>query len=211
MDRQEYLRPIQTAPGRGLTVGTRFRVSAVTLGVIFAVFLGAPSALFPVIAQELTLIPDPDAAAACGPESEIALERVVRVRDSDADPWLGEDFFASTGPDGRIYATSFDGSPGVISVVDDAGNREATWGREGEGPGEGRWVRPPAFGPGDTAYAYDPLLGRVTLWTPEGVRADREGTATPSGFERPRIGKPHHVGSPEHTRGSRPPRTHLRS
>ena len=93
------------------------------------------------------------------------LEHIGIIADSDDDPWMGEDIFVSQDRHGRFYATSFDASPGVVSVIDRSGQRVDRFGRQGEGPGEGRWVRPPAFR-GDTAYVYDPMLGRMTVWSP---------------------------------------------
>jgi len=105
------------------------------------------------------------AAVPC-PECRIVVDTLLHL-DGAAHPWLAQRMFISMDSRGRHHLTSHGISRGEIAVVDRSGRRVATYGRAGEGPGEGRLLTSPYFGPGDTAFVYDTQLRRFAVWTPE--------------------------------------------
>ena len=53
-----------------------------------------------------------------------------------------------------------------ITVLDPGGKVVRAWGRRGRGPGEFRGVRSVQILPGDSVLAYDPSLGRISVFAP---------------------------------------------
>lgn len=70
-------------------------------------------------------------------------------------------------PDGRILVAN--GSTGEIRVFDEAGRHEASWGREGEGPGEFTGLVTLAAWAGDSILAWDFAQNRMTTWDLDGT------------------------------------------
>lgn len=75
--------------------------------------------------------------------------------------------------DGRILVAN--GGTSEVRVFDRSGVHEATWGREGEGPGEFTVLTDLSLWPGDSVMAWDFSLNRLTIFDLEGhaVRTQR--------------------------------------
>lgn len=70
-------------------------------------------------------------------------------------------------PDGRIVVAN--SGTNEIRVFDDAGIHQATWGREGEGPGEFTGLRGVGRWPGDSVVAWDNPTGAVSVFDAAGA------------------------------------------
>lgn len=84
--------------------------------------------------------------------------------------------------DGSIVVAEAGGSE--IRLFSPKGAHVRTLGREGDGPGEFRWLGQVAVLPGDSLWAYDFGQGRVTVFDPDGVVA-RTATLDAGSAPRP--------------------------
>lgn len=122
------------------------------------------------------------------PVWSVAGDPVVIIGDAEGQP--GHDLFGVRGggvlSDGRIVVA--DGTSAQLRVFSPGGELVARIGRKGRGPGEFEallWLQ--VVG-GDTVYAYDYGLRRVSVFTSEGALAKSYGIAPPTeaGFPEPR-------------------------
>jgi len=134
--------------------------------------------LFPAAlsAQEVVEIPD---APLC-PTCEIVLDSVV-VLDGRRGDYVGEPLALGRLRDGRWLLSTLH-APERIAVFDPTGRIRRTVGREGEGPGEYRFIRFIRVGPDDTVRVYDADLGRLSILSPtlEFVRSQYMSAASRS-------------------------------
>lgn len=84
--------------------------------------------------------------------------------------------------DGRIYVA--DGMAQQIHVFDAEGRRLPSLGRRGSGPGEFQGVVSVVAGRGDTLYAFDAALQRITAFAPGDRRVAYSVSVPASGRER---------------------------
>jgi hypothetical protein len=130
--------------------------------VTVLVLFGCLAIAAPLYAQTVRVIP---AAASCA-DCSIELELVLTVAEPDA-PWLGDRTQFSRDSRGYYYAADFFINPGVVTVVDPGGRASSAFGGAGEGPREGRGTLAPYFDHADTAYVYDFMLSRFSVWAPD--------------------------------------------
>ena len=115
----------------------------------------------PGFAQAVVTIPSEPDCAAC----TIELEHVFAIQ--DAEPfWLGGTLTLVRDSQGRYHATSLTVTPGEIHVLNSRGQWIRSYGRQGRGPGEGIMTFAPVAFNVDTAYVYDIMLRRYSVWSP---------------------------------------------
>ena len=102
-------------------------------------------------------------------------EQVIRSGEDDASAVLYDVRDVELLPQGRIAVAN--GSGNEILVFDSSGDRVATWGGTGDGPGEFRSLDWLAFLPPDTLAAGDRSLRRITVFNSAGQYVRSFGTA----------------------------------
>jgi hypothetical protein len=103
---------------------------------------------------------------------------------AEAEPVLSQVTGACRRPDGAIVVAS--SGTQRLEVFGGDGRHLRSIGRGGEGPGEFRSIFHLACLPGDTVAAWDPLLGRLSVFGPDGGYA-RGTTPGPLGSPFPRV------------------------
>lgn len=103
----------------------------------------------------------------------LTLRPVATLGDQVGSGILSDDAQVSMGPSGRFYVADRVTAPGHLLVYDSSGAFLTHIGREGEGPGEYLFPRPPWFS-GEEMHVFDPLSSRWTVLTLDGeVRETR--------------------------------------
>jgi hypothetical protein len=120
--------------------------------------------------QEVVVIPD---EVSC-PECQIDVEMVFELGGPGDTTNIGHTYFLPMDSKGRVYFQSVY-FPGSIAVFDRQGEHIHTIGREGEGPGEFRSWAALFTSPGDSLFAFDSGLYRLSVFSPdfEFVRSGR--------------------------------------
>jgi hypothetical protein len=166
-DRQRHLSgvtdPVRRAQPHSKLTHLSASLVIASVGFWHAVSTAAAPFNSPAGAQTIRKVSAKPSCTSCS----IVLKSVAEVADHDRDAWLGDQVQFTTNSRMKLYATSPFMEPGVVRSLDERGITVARFGRAGGGPGEGRLVQSPVVGISDTAFVYDPGLGRISVWTPQ--------------------------------------------